>query len=54
MTDGSQQLHVFTDASNLAHGAVTYLRTQNADGEVELAFVMAKTHVAPIKKHTIP
>ena len=55
MTDGSQrQLHVFTNASNLAHGAVAYLSTQYADGEVEFAFVMAKTHVAPVKKHTIP
>jgi ribonuclease HI/transposase InsO family protein len=51
----SRQLHVFTDASNAGYGAVAYVRTATEDGEVRISFVMAKTHVAPIKKkQTIP
>ena len=48
------QLHVFTDASELGFGAVAYLRFVYAGDGVEVAFLMAKTHVAPVKKRTIP
>jgi ribonuclease HI len=51
----SRQIHVFTDASNAGYGAVAYVRTATENGEVQISFVMAKTHVAPIKKkQTIP
>ena len=48
------QLHVFTDASELGFSAVAYLRFVYADDGVEVAFLMTKTHVAPVKKRTIP
>ena len=45
-------LHGFCDASKDAFAAVVYLRSQAVD--VQLAFVMAKTRVAPTDKQTIP
>jgi len=38
------QLHLFADASTKAYGAVAYLKLQQ-----ETSFIMAKTHVAPLK-----
>ena len=48
------QLHVITDTSELGFVAVTYLRFVYADDGVDVAFLIAKTHVAPVKKRTIP
>ena len=48
------QLHIFTDASQLGFSAAAYLRLVFPDGGVEVAFLMAKTHVAPLKQRTIP
>ena len=42
-------LHVFADASTKAYGAVAYL--QNTEN---VAFVMARSRVAPLKDHTLP
>ena len=51
----SRQLHIFTDASNLGYGAVAYVRSTLSTNEVQVAFAIAKTHVAPNKKkQTIP
>lgn len=43
---------MFTDASDLGFGAVAYLRFVYADNGVEVAFLMAKTYVASVKKRT--
>ncbi|XP_055543353.1 uncharacterized protein LOC129728904 [Wyeomyia smithii] len=48
------QLHTFTDASQLAYCSVSYLRVVNLEGNVEVALVMAKSRVAPLKPVTIP
>lgn len=47
------QLHVFADASEVAFGAVAYLRTASDDGRCEAMIIMAKSRVAPLKKLTI-
>ena len=47
-------LHVFSDASETAYGAVVYLRTTDIAGDVHLAFVLARSRVAPRKQQSIP
>ena len=42
-------LHVFADASTKAYGAVAYLQSAGS-----IAFVMAKSHVSPLKNLTLP
>jgi hypothetical protein len=51
--DGSNQLHVFCDASEQAYCVVAYLRSSTPGG-VETAFISSKTHVAPLKSTSIP
>jgi hypothetical protein len=51
--DGHNQLHVFCDASEQAYCVVAYLRSAGSDG-VSTAFIMSKTHVAPLKSTSIP
>ena len=48
------QLHVFGDASELAFCSVVYFRFAYGDGSVKIAFVLAKTRVAPRKQLSIP
>ena len=48
------QLHGFCDASEDAYGGVVYIRGEDADGNVHVALVLAKTKVAPLKRLTIP
>ena len=48
------QLHVFSDASELALASVAYLRIRYDDDTTELKFVIGKARVAPISRMTIP
>jgi hypothetical protein len=50
--DGHNQLHVFCDASEQAYCVVAYLRSAGSDG-VSTAFIMSKTHVAPLNSTSI-
>ena len=50
----SQSLHCFSNASLVGYGQVSYLRSVNTKGEVHVAQVMAKSHVAPLDSKTIP
>ena len=50
----SVDLHGFCDASELAYGAVIYLRMTDSRGDVQVLLVTAKTKVAPIKRLAIP
>ena len=48
-TQSSRQLHVFTDASMKAYGAVAFLCSKSST-----SFVMSKARVAPLKQLTLP
>lgn len=47
------QLHIFCDASEKAYASVVFLRIKK-DNCVTIAFIMAKTKVAPLKVLSIP
>ncbi|XP_014671509.1 PREDICTED: uncharacterized protein LOC106812200 [Priapulus caudatus] len=49
----SYELHNFADASEKAYGAVSYLVAKDS-GQAHSALVMAKSHLAPLKRMTIP
>ena len=48
------QLHHFSDASECGYGAVSYLRLKGISDEVNIAFMVGKSRVAPMKQTTIP
>ena len=48
------RLHQFSDASQQAHGAVSYLRSVSDEGTVYCSFVMGKARTAPLKSITVP
>ena len=50
----SMQIHGFSDASERAYSGVVYLRIEDSNGNTHTSMVMTKTHVAPIKRQTIP
>ncbi|XP_072046826.1 uncharacterized protein [Amphiura filiformis] len=50
----STQLHHFSDASLKGYGTVSYLRSENEDGDIHCALVIAKARVAPVKQVTVP
>ena len=49
-----RELHAFADASELAFGAVAYLRVLYRNGDITNTFVLSKSRLAPIKPLTIP
>ncbi|XP_038106872.1 uncharacterized protein LOC119766411 [Culex quinquefasciatus] len=49
----SLELHIFSDASELAYGCAAYLRAV-IDGQVHCSLVMARSKVAPLKRQSIP
>ena len=48
------QIHHFADASQIAYGAVYYLRITNARGLIHCSFVIGKSRLSPLKHLTIP
>ena len=52
VTSGS--LHTFSDASEEAYGAVSYIRYQYSSGAISLHFVAAKVWVTPLSSISIP
>ena len=48
------ELHVFADPSEDTMCAVAYLRSQSKKHSVDLAFVMGKCRVAPMRHFSIP
>ena len=52
--DSKVQLHVFCDSSQVAYGAVAYLRGTTPKSGTKCTFIMSKSKVAPIKLQTMP
>ncbi|GBM66234.1 hypothetical protein AVEN_27917-1 [Araneus ventricosus] len=50
----SVELHGFADASELAYGAVIYVKSINSNGGSEVKLLISKSRVAPLKFVTIP
>ncbi|KAK7926211.1 hypothetical protein WMY93_008521 [Mugilogobius chulae] len=49
-----RDIHVFCDASEQAYGSVAYLRTETPEGQVEVAFLAARSRVSPKKQQSVP
>ena len=49
-----REVHTFCNASNDAIGAVSYLRTVQDDGSIQVSFVFGKAKLAPSHATTIP
>ena len=47
-------LHTFADASEQGYGTCSYLRQVSETGRIHVAFIFAKSRVAPLKLITIP
>lgn len=50
----TNEVHVFTDASERAYGACVYIRSIDSDRSVKIQLLVSKNRVAPIKPTTIP
>ena len=48
------ELHHFSDASELAYGACSYIRSVDSSGCIRVSLLMSRAHVAPLKATTIP
>ena len=48
------ELHVFSDASELAYGCCAYLRNVLPDGTVHLSLIVARCRIAPLKQMSVP
>lgn len=49
-----RSLHVFCDASERAYGSVAYLSTEDVQSNIQVAFLAARSRVAPKKQLSIP
>ena len=47
-------LHIFCDASERIYGSVAYLRTEDANGVVQVSFVLERSRIAPKRQLSMP
>ncbi|XP_052747141.1 uncharacterized protein LOC128199875 [Bicyclus anynana] len=50
----SYELHGFADSSEIAYGAVIYLRATDDKDQVQISIVCSKARVAPLKRISLP
>ncbi|XP_056647279.1 uncharacterized protein LOC130451945 [Diorhabda sublineata] len=48
------EIHTFSDASTIAYGACSYLRTVDNSGQCSVRLICAKSRVSPLKVVTLP
>ena len=48
------QLHHFSDASEVGYGSVSFLRSVNEEGKIHCAFLFGKSRVTPLKAVSVP
>ncbi len=48
------RMHHFSDASECGYGVVSYVRMENCQHDVHVAFLLGKARVTPLKQVTIP
>ncbi|KAL0830739.1 hypothetical protein ABMA28_002867 [Loxostege sticticalis] len=53
-TSTSYELHGFCDSSEVAYGAVIYLRATDETGNIQVFFVCSKARVVPLKRIPLP
>ncbi|KAK7939924.1 hypothetical protein WMY93_003250 [Mugilogobius chulae] len=54
LSSATQSIHIFSDASERAYGSVAYLHTIDSKGAVQVAFLAARSRVAPVRQQSIP
>lgn len=54
LPDSVRDVHIFCDASECAYGSVAYLRTEDSQGQVQVAFLTARSRVAPKRQQSRP
>lgn len=48
------EIHHFVDASEMAYGAVSYIRMMDTAGRIHCSFLKGKAHLTPLKGVTVP